>query len=320
MNKIENAIQSFFFHCQYEKNLSSKTLKAYKTDIEQFKLFIIDGYFDSTSVDPNNIDKFIIKNYIKKIHIHKPKTVKRKIATLKAFFNYLEFEDIVIVNPFRKIKIKIKEGKKLPSTISLSNIKKLFRYMYNEKERYLTLENKSEFRVFSFLRDIAVLEILFGTGLRVSEVSNIKSKNIDLTQGWIKITGKGNKERTIPICDKEMKQSLKDYHLALREKNINTDFFFVNRLGTRFSEQSIRFMIRKFSLNANLGEHITPHMFRHTIATLLLERGVNIMYIQSLLGHSSINTTQIYIQINEKAKKRELDKKHPRRLFSMIDE
>lgn len=320
MKKINEAIHSFFFHCEYEKNLSSNTLKAYKIDINQFIAFIKNKFLLIENIELSSIDRFIIKDYIRLISSNKPKTVKRKIATLKALFNYLEYEDIIIINPFRKIKIRIKEGKKLPSTISLTNIRKLFRHVYNQKNKYLNSKNKSDFGIFSHIRDIAVLELLFGTGMRVAEVSNLQFENIDLVQGWIKLTGKGDKERTIPICDKEIKHALKDYINILQASMKKKEFFFVNRLNQKLSEQSIRFMIRKHSRNAQIGIHITPHMFRHSIATLLLERGVNLMYIQSLLGHSSISTTQIYVHINEKAKKREIDKKHPRKLFSMIDE
>lgn len=320
MQALNKAIQSFIFHCRYEKNLSSKTIKAYQTDIEQFKSFISIKGKCSDLVDMRSIDKDMIREYLRHIYVYKPKTIKRKIATLKALFNYFEFEDVIIVNPFRKMKIRIKEGNKLPSTISLSNIKKLFGYLYTKKIQYPNLKYSSQHGNFVLIRDIALLEMLFGTGLRVSELSNIKPENIDLTNGWIKITGKGNKERTIPICDREIKLALKEYTKIRQILNPESEFFFINRHNKRLSEQSVRFMIRKYASDAKLDKHITPHMFRHSVATLLLESGVDIMYIQSLLGHSSINTTQIYIQVNEKAKKKEIDKKHPRRLFSMIEE
>ena len=262
-------------------------------------------------------DKYLLRIYIKDIYKFKPKTIKRKIATLKALFNYLEFEDKIIVNPFRKIKVNIRTGQQLPSTIRLSNIKKLFKYLYNKKELYESNYPNREFTLFTISRDIAILEILFGTGLRVSEAANIKIKNVDLSQGWIKINGKGNKDRIIPVCDNEIKQAVRNYLSWMKQKE---GFLFRNRLDNKISEQSIRFMIRKYAKEAKIQEHITPHMFRHTIATLLLERGVDIMYIQSLLGHSSINTTQIYIQINEKVKRRIINKKHPRRDFKMIRE
>ncbi|NOR45422.1 MAG: tyrosine-type recombinase/integrase [Candidatus Delongbacteria bacterium] len=309
----DKSVESFFFHCKYEKNLSEKTLKAYKTDITQFRNFITEKGVSKVE----DTDKYLLRGYIKNIYKFKPKTIKRKIATLKALFNYLEFEDKIIVNPFRKIKVNIRTGQQLPSTIKLSNIKKLFRYLYNKKEFYESNSPDREFTIFTISRDIAILEILFGTGLRVSEAANIKIENIDLTHGWIKINGKGNKDRTIPVCDNEIKQAIRKYLSCIKLKE---GYLFKNRLNNKISEQSIRFMIRKYAKEAKIQQHITPHMFRHTIATLLLERGVDIMYIQSLLGHSSINTTQIYIQINEKAKKRIINKKHPRRDFQMIPE
>ncbi|MDA3885877.1 MAG: tyrosine-type recombinase/integrase [Candidatus Delongbacteria bacterium] len=309
----DKSVGSFLFHCKYEKNLSEKTLKAYKTDINQFKVFITEKGLSKVECT----DKYLLRGYIKDIYKFKPKTIKRKLATLKALFNYLEFEDKIIVNPFRKIKVNIKTGQHLPSTISFTSIKKLFRCLYQKKEFYESNNPDRVFTIFTITRDIAILEILFGTGLRVSEVSNIKIENIDLNHGWIKINGKGNKDRTIPVCDNEIKQAVRKYLSYIKLKE---GFLFRNRLDNKISEQSIRFMIRKYTKEAKIQEHITPHMFRHTIATLLLERGVDIMYIQSLLGHSSINTTQIYIQINEKAKKRIINKKHPRRDFQMISE
>ena len=140
-------------------------------------------------------------------------------------------------------------------------------------------------------------------------------ENINLSKGHVIIKGKGNRERIIPIPHKDILKALKDYYELFRNKIFKNSYFFVNRLNYRLSEQSVRLMIKKYSKLFNLQQNITPHMFRHSVATLLLENGVDIRYIQNILGHSTINTTQIYAQVNEAPKRRVLNLKHPRRSF-----
>lgn len=164
----------------------------------------------------------------------------------------------------------------------------------------------------SLVRDIVILEILFSTGLRVSEVSFLKYENINIKTGYIKVFGKGSKERVLYICSEEIKQILKEYVSLFSNEIIKDGWFFINRLGNRFTEQSITNMIRKYQKEAKIEQKLTPHMFRHSFATQLLEKGVDIRYIQSFLGHSSISTTQIYTQVNEVHKKKILRTKHPR--------
>ncbi len=310
MSGIKENIENFLFHCQYEKNLSSKTIKAYSGDLQQFSKYLSDNFQD---LDILAVDKFILRNYLKLFFdTYKPKSVKRKVATLKVFFSYLEFDEIIETNPFRKMALKIKEGKALPKTIDLTKIIKLFKYLY-------TLKNKSNHHdSFSYrvlLRDIAVLELLFATGMRVSELSHLKKENYNATEGFVIINGKGNKERIIPICDQEIKAAIGLYINQFRSEIKKSGYLFVNRLNNRLSEQSIRLMIQKHSKLSKLDQHITPHMFRHSVATLLLENGVDIRFIQVLLGHSSINTTQIYTQVNQMPQRKFLSEKHPRGKF-----
>jgi integrase/recombinase XerD len=304
---IEKLFEDFFFHCKYEKNLNPKTLRAYATDIEQFKTFK-----NIESMDINDVNKELLKEYIQHLYTLdlKPKSIKRKLATLKAFFNHLEFEEIILVSPFRKMRISIKEQKTLPKTINIGNIKKLFRYVYKMK---VNNKNINSFAYKVIVRDIAILEFLFATGLRVSEVSNLKYTNIDLNSGNIRVIGKGNKERTIQICDTEVKMVLKEYFAIFKDEIYKNKWIFINRLGNKFTEQSISNMIKKYQQAANINQYLTPHMFRHSFATMLLEEGVDIRYIQGMLGHSSISTTQIYTQINMKQQKKILSTKHPRR-------
>ena len=164
MPLLQKLIEDFLFHCKYEKNLSALTLKAYQIDLIQFQVFL------NAQQNINNvkdIDKVIIRNYLREIYSsNKPKTVKRKIATVKAFMNHLEYEDIILINPFHKMRLSIKEGKQLPKTIELKKIKKLFTSLYVQKEKH---KKKHCYSYKALVRDIAVLELLFATGMRVSE-------------------------------------------------------------------------------------------------------------------------------------------------------
>lgn len=312
--KLKEIIKDFKFHCEYEKNLSTKTLQAYKIDLEQFL-----NFKDYKNIDINNFDKYKIKDYIQNLYIQefKAKTIKRKIAVLKALFSYLEFEEIILVSPFRKMRVAIKEPKNLPKTIQLREIKKVLKYLYRQKEQF---EDKNIYSYKALVRDIGIIEILFTTGIRVSEICNIKRENINLQTGIITIQGKGNKERVIQICDSEVKKTLKEYINLFANQLKENEYFLINRLGNQISEQSVRLMIKKYQKESGVQKHITPHMFRHSFATLLLEEGVDIRYIQHMLGHSSISTTQIYTQVNLKQQKKILNNKHPRRTFNFASE
>lgn len=311
---LEQAVKEFKFHCKYEKNLSEKTLRAYKIDLNQFQYF---SNFNKREI--KTFDKYIIKEYVQslfKLEL-KAKTIKRKIAVIKAFFNYLEFDEEIPINPFRKMNISIKEPKNLPKTMELKEIRKLLKYLYNEKKNFT---NKEMYSYKALTRDIVVLEVLFSTGIRISELCNLKTTDINVMTGKIKIFGKGSKERITQICDKEVKQQIKEYIDLFNIKMISTSFLFINRLGNKLSEQSVRLMIHKYQEHVGIDKCITPHMFRHSFATLLLEEGVDIRYIQHLLGHASISTTQIYTQVNMKQQSKILNTKHPRRHLSFVNE
>lgn len=214
-----------------------------------------------------------------------------------------------------KMKIKIKEPKTLPKTLNKKEVKAIFKEVYGLKQNGVIQTNDT---CFSRLRDIAVLELLFATGIRVSELSNVMIRNLNLKIGYIKVNGKGNKERIIQICNQEVLLALTSYAQMLATKFPQfSEFFFVNRLGKKLSDQSIRTIVKKYSKDAKITSHVTPHVFRHTFATLLLENDVDIKYIQSFLGHSSIATTQIYTHVSKAKERRIINLKHPRKDFSL---
>ncbi len=314
MTTVKEAATDFILHCKHEKKLSGKTQQCYEIDLTQFQVFLTK---ENYMLSLEQIDKHVLRRYLHSITDFKPKTIKRKIATLKAFFNFMEFEDRILVNPFRKIRFQIKEPKRLPTVMTELEVQQIFQAVYSKKN---TTGKESSYKTFETIRNIAVIELLFATGVRVSELSNLGIDNIDLQAGFIKVIGKGNKERVIQVCNKEIVFIIAEYsNLAKMFRDNTTSSFFVNRIGKQLSEQSIRYIVKNLSKLATLNKHITPHVFRHSIATLLLEQGVDIKYIQVILGHSSIMTTQIYTHVNSEKQRAILTDKHPRSNFSMID-
>lgn len=298
---IEKYILDYLAYCEYQKALDGKTLKAYRIDLKQLSAFL--------AANKCIMGKESLREYVVFLNRqYKIKTVKRKIATLKGFMNYLEFEEIIMENPIKKLRIKLHEPVLLPRTIHLSHIEKLLRCAYTHKESLVS----GSVQRCAAVRDIAVLELLFATGIRVSELCYLKVDAINLTEGTIMIYGKGAKERFLQISNAQVLDSLRIYSQVFEESIQNTGWFFVNRLGRRLSDQSVRFMINRYAAAAGIPQHITPHMFRHSFATLLLEEDVDIRYIQQILGHSSILTTQIYTHVASKKQRDILATKHPR--------
>lgn len=306
------AISDFLLHCQFEKNLSAKTLKAYRIDLEQLL-----NLFNKNNLPANiaDITKFDLREFLVSLSSLKPASIKRKMAAVKALFNYLEFDDKLLINPFRKMRLNIREPKKLPKVMDIKEVVGMFKLAYANN---LDVSNPGSSGHFECLRNVIVIELLFATGARVSEIANLKTDCINLQTGNILIKGKGNKERALQICNAESISILKQYQRQYKQKmEAAGGYFLVNRLGNRLSDQSIRIIVKKLAVNSGIKKNVTPHMFRHSFATLLLEKDVDIKYIQSLLGHSSIMTTQIYTHANREKQRQILRSKHPRRDFLM---
>ncbi len=299
---LETLINDYIKMCSLQNNLDKKTIKAYKSDLNQFRNYVKNENIFYTK---NIIVKYIFFLNNKKYAV---KTVKRKIASLKAFFSYLNYEDIIETNPFHKIKLKLKEPLILPKTIPLANLQALFQYMYDEKNKYAS--NSTKYK--TMLQNTIILEILLCTGIRISELCNIEQNNINVHKKYIKIYGKGAKERIIPIFNQNLWELINEYQILYKIKLEQNKYFFINRLGNKISDQSVRNMIKKFTKNAGIKLNITPHMFRHSFATMLLEQDVDIRNIQQILGHSSITTTQIYTHITSNKKSEIMRNKNPR--------
>ncbi len=304
MNTLQTQIDEYLKYCKIQKRLDSKTLKAYKIDLAQFIKFI--GTSKLTDITPLILEDFIATLHSK----YKPKTVKRKIASIKALFHYFEYRDLIEKNPFNKIQIKFREATTLPKIIPLNYIEAILSIIYKSKDSAQT-----KFQRRNALRDVAVIELLFATGMRISELCSLGIDDINLDNGTILIFGKGSKERMLQIGNIEVINILKEYHTDFLRECENCGHFFANQSGTPLSDQTVRRMINKYATLASINLHITPHMFRHTFATSLLDADVDIRYIQEMLGHSSINITEIYTHVATAKQKDILSKKHPRNMF-----
>lgn len=307
MNILTNYIATYLEYCEFRKRLDTKTLKAYSIDLRQYANFCTSQH-SLDALSRNTIDQFITTLHKQ----YKPKTVKRKIASLKAFFHYLEYIDVLSMNPFTKLDIRFREPKLLPRTLPAHTIQKFLNTLYSQKEQAST-----EYQHNCCVRDIAVIELLFATGMRISELCTLRPDNIDFTNKTILIYGKGSKERILHIGNPDVLAALSLYKQIFQKEIMICGYFFVNRLHHHLSDQSVRYMINHYANLAGIEQHITPHMFRHSFATLLLEQNVDIRYIQKILGHSSINTTEIYTHVSNVKQKDILFHKHPRNMMEI---
>lgn len=305
MNTLDNYIAEYLEYCEYRKRLDSKSLKAYKIDLKQYTSFLC---------NPQDfLSKSTVDLYITGLHKqYKSKTVKRKIASLKAFFRYMEYKDLLEENPFNKLDVHFREAKLLPKTIPFHSIQKFLSVLYAQK-----LHASSTWQLHCCIRDIAVIELLFATGMRISELCSLKPSDIDLENNTVLIYGKGSKERILQLGNSEVIAALTLYRETFQADISCCGYFFVNKLKRKLSDQSVRFMINRYAGLAGIEQHITPHMFRHSFATLLLEQDVDIRYIQKMLGHSSISTTEIYTHVSNNKQKDILVNKHPRNLMEV---
>jgi integrase/recombinase XerD len=300
MEFIERYFDGYLDCCRCRKKLDTKTTTAYKADLEQF--FVHAGACKDIS------EKDMLNRYITFLHgTYKCASAKRKIASVRAYYNYLEDEGIIEFNPVRALRTKFREERKLPKTLPFRTVQDLLDSVYGQ---YRDSPGPR------LLRDIVVIELLFATGARVSELCGLKDGDINVKTGEICIFGKGARERIAWVCNPEVLAILSEYRQAFGTDIESTGCFFVNRLHGRLSEQSVRHMLDKRAKAAEIPQRVTPHKFRHTFATMLLEEGVDIRYIQKMLGHASIRTTEIYTHVALQKQKEILALKHPRNRMS----
>lgn len=290
-----NAINDFNDYLKIERGFSVNSISSYKEDITKFKKFI------SYTKNPLEVNSDDIKGFLHDISKELNSTSQSRIISgLRSFFEFLIFEKYIKDNPLKLIESP-KTSRKLPDVLSLEEIDLLI--------------SKIDLSIEQGERNLAIIELLYGCGIRVSELVDLKISDLFFEENFIKVTGKGNKQRLIPIGN-ITKQNINNYLLNSRNKIkvINTfkDHVFLNRRGKNLSRAMIFTIIKKLAKKANFSKSISPHTFRHSFATHLLENGADLRTIQQLLGHESITTTEIYMHLDNKYLSEALNKFHPR--------
>ena len=307
---LPDAVCAFLDHCRLERTLSHLTLNAYRLDLSQF----MKRQGNTHELTVQAIDKNVIRAHLSWLDAqYKPRSIKRKIATLKAFFAFLEQEEHIQSSPFRKLRLRLDTAKTLPRTLSSESVKRLLQSAYAARDA----QRRGAKGWLAAVRDIAVLETLFSTGVRVSELCKLRVSDVALRRQHLFVRGKGKRERIIPLCAPAALEALVEYKQTHAAHLPANHAFFLNRDGRPLSDQSVRQIINKHEQRTSIPEHATPHMFRHTLATMLLENGVDIRNIQTLLGHSSLAVTEIYTHVSVSAQREALGKGHPRSSISL---
>lgn len=292
MNKIDTLINYFIEYLLIDKKYSENTIKSYQNDLKKYQ-----NYFKNKSIDKINEEN--IREYLKylKKENNESKTISHNISTLRSFYKFLLIEKKVNKNPMEWIEIpKIK--KSLPKTLSFEEINKLLDIKLNDNYSY---------------RNKAMLELMYSSGLRVSELVNVKIHDIDSESCIIRIMGKGSKERIVPLGDYAIKYIniyLKEHRNKLIKKEYN-DYLFLNNHGKKMTRQGFFKIIKNLAKEQNIKSEFSPHTLRHSFATHLLDGGADLRSIQEMLGHSDISTTQIYTHVSKELLKENYNNFHP---------
>lgn len=276
-------------YLKFEKNYSMNTINSYLSDIKEYQEFKKGDILSSTKED--------ILAYLKTIKNLESTTISHKISSLKSFFKYYQKREKIKVNPLANIKSP-KIAKKLPTYLTLEEVSKL-----------LDVEIKSPYDA----RNKAILELLYSSGIRISELCNMQTSNYNSYECIIRLIGKGSKERIIPLGDyaiSVLEDYINNYRPKINKKNINS--IFINNRGDAVSRQFIFKVIKKECLKKGIRKNVSPHTLRHTFATHLLQNGADLRIIQELLGHENISTTQIYTHVSNQELKNDYQKFFPR--------
>lgn len=301
---FEEILANFLNYLDANKGYSYNTLLAYKNDILEFNNFVISEKFQKDCLSLRN--ERAAKAFISHLNMNDEKetSINRKLSSLRTFYDYLVNLDLVKVNFFTDLKGP-KIPKRLPKIIKEDEIKMMFQ----------SCDLKDDLGFRNYL----ILELLYGLGLRVSELCNLKINNLDFSRKEIRIYGKGSKER-IGVMFDSLEEDLKHYlninrvHLLMKTDNVKEEYLLLNRNGKKLSTRGIRVILDKIISDCNETFHIYPHMLRHSFATALLNNGADLRSVQELLGHESLRTTQIYTHVSYEKIKEEYSISHPRAL------
>lgn len=294
--RIDHACDEFLRDCANVRKLSEHTVRAYRLDLARFTRFA------GRRANVASFDRNVLLQYVEYLfaeHKLKETSAKRHVASLRSLFRWLEDSGHVSEDPFRGARVRIRLPRRLPRVLSRAELATI-------------LEHRPAGDFASLTARMAA-ELLFATGIRVAELAGLRDDDIDLTAGVITIVGKGSRQRRVYIPDSDIRELVIAYRHARTALRPTAESFLVNSRGAPASPQFIRRLVRQLGENAALTRRVTPHMFRHSVATYLLEEGVDIRYVQRLLGHRSIVTTEIYTHVADAALKSRVIERHPRK-------
>ena len=304
---MEKEIEDFVIHMDIERNLSPNTRKSYLADVRQFKQFLDANNISAKKIDTDNlidIDYMVIRAFLGSLYRERLRkiTISRKVSSLRAFFDYLQRKGKLRVNPAQMVQTP-KAEKYIPAFLSVD-------------EMFTVLNAKGRSDAIG-IRDQAIVELFYSSGIRLIELVGLNMMDIDYEQGLMKVRGKGKKERIVPVGDKAIvavKAYLEKRSEVSRtnEKNDYDGPIFISRGGTRLGTRSAARILDKLVLASGLGRKISPHTLRHTFATHMLEAGADLRAIQELLGHESLSTTQKYTSVSVGRLLEVYDKAHPK--------
>ncbi|MBI5360774.1 MAG: tyrosine recombinase XerC [Planctomycetes bacterium] len=292
-------IDEFIVYLEHNKNFSIETLRAYKNDLVQFLVFL----HKNGDFDPNAVDTLVMRKYL--VHLSESKyersTTSRKLACLRSFFKYLCKMGRMNANPAKTVR-NPKLNKTLPVFLSEEEIRNLL--------------DAPNLKKLGGLRDKAIIECLYSTGMRIGELIEMTMRDLDLDGGMVHLKGKGKKERLSPL-GKYALSALQEYLRARTDsghapENENSPVF-LNKFSQKLSARGIRKLLDGYALKAGLNKEISPHTLRHTFATHMLNRGADLRSVQELLGHENISTTQIYTHVTTEKLKQVYETAHPRK-------
>lgn len=307
-------VHGFLDYCINQKRLSKHTHRAYECDLRYFLAYLEER--EPSIKCLAEITRFVMEDYLAYLNLIqkvKVSTIKRKFNCFSSFFSYLEYFELITENPLLKFRLKLRDNPSLPNTISVEGVTRILEAVYNSPAED-ALGKRTR------IRDIAIVELLFACGLRVSEVTALTIQDYRPQNYSLRVLGKGSKERSAYLTNAPVQKAFTDW-VTLRETlGPKVDNIFVNRNGGDLSPVTIRWLIHKYADMAGIEQRVTPHSFRHSFASSLLNADVDSKYIQELLGHSSIQTTQMYLHTTEEKKVELLMRAHPRQNIHITGE
>ena len=294
---MDKNIRNFLRYLAQERHYSSNTIEAYANDLVQFESFLT-NYFNIQTVFWQRVDKKIIRHFMISLQENNisRRSVARKLATIKSFFKFLNREEIIDINPALSIKMP-KFEKKLPEFISPEEIENILKL--------------PQVRTFEGLRDLAILELLYGTGMRLTELINIMDKDLLLAENLVRVHGKGNKDRVIPVGEAAKKVLLEYLEIRPQYAEKNVENIFVLKSGKKMYPIAVQRIIKKYLSGVTNIHKKSPHVLRHTYATHLLNAGAGIRVVKDLLGHENLSTTQVYTHLSIDHLKNIYNRAHP---------